>query len=122
MTTTLDKMTIGEAKEADSMFGKLGAASTLEDHGKQIVIVDRGFVFVGDTTTDGSWCRVTNAKNLRYWGTKAGLGELAEKVSAGRDQDGPVWGPQDPHAGSDRYDGSQQGSLQEVLTRRSTDP
>ena len=79
MTTTLDDMTVGDAKKLAALFGKGGEVSPVEDHGKQIVIVDRGFVFVGDTTTDGQWCRITNTKNIRYWGTKAGLGELAGK-------------------------------------------
>jgi len=42
-----------------------------------IVVVERGFVYVGDVTHDGQWCVVRNAKNIRYWGTTKGLGELA---------------------------------------------
>ena len=80
MTTVLDDMTIGDAKKLAAMFSGKGCATPqTDDHGVQIVIVDRGFVFVGNTTTDGTWCRITNAKNIRYWGTKNGLGELAEK-------------------------------------------
>jgi hypothetical protein len=47
------------------------------DHGKQIVILDRGFVYVGDVTTDEAWCTIANAQNVRRWGTSRGLGELA---------------------------------------------
>lgn len=47
------------------------------DHGKQIVILDRGFVYVGDVVTDDAWCTITNASNIRRWGTTKGLGELA---------------------------------------------
>ena len=44
--------------------------------GQHIVVLDRGFVYVGDVTIDGYFLRITNAKNIRYWGTKNGLGEL----------------------------------------------
>jgi hypothetical protein len=44
--------------------------------GPAIVVLDRGFVYVGNVTVDGDWCLIANAKNIRYWGTKNGLGEL----------------------------------------------
>ena len=44
--------------------------------GLAIVVLDRGFVYVGNVTVEDEWCRIENAKNIRYWGTKAGLGEL----------------------------------------------
>lgn len=47
------------------------------DHGKQIVILDRGFVYQGDVAESGEWIVISNAKNIRRWGTKKGLGELA---------------------------------------------
>ena len=45
--------------------------------GKQIVILDRGFVYVGDVEIAGDWLVISNAANVRRWGTKKGLGELA---------------------------------------------
>ena len=45
--------------------------------GYAIAVVDRGFVYVGDVETDGQWCVVTGARNIRQWGTTRGLGELA---------------------------------------------
>tara|TARA_B110000503_G_scaffold90744_1_gene137197 strand:+ start:948 stop:1283 length:336 start_codon:yes stop_codon:yes gene_type:complete len=48
------------------------------DFGQNIVVLDRGFVYVGDVTQEGDFLRVKNAKNIRYWGTKNGLGELRE--------------------------------------------
>ena len=45
--------------------------------GKQIVILDRGFVYVGDVSLDGDWIVIENASNVRIWGTTGGLGELA---------------------------------------------
>jgi hypothetical protein len=44
--------------------------------GTAIVVLYRGFVYVGKVTVDGDWCCIENAKNIRYWGTKNGLGEL----------------------------------------------
>jgi hypothetical protein len=44
--------------------------------GTAIVVADRGFVYVGKVDIDDQWCVVTNAKNIRYWGTTKGLGEL----------------------------------------------
>ena len=45
--------------------------------GYAIVIADRGFVYVGDVDIEDDWCVIANARNIRYWGTKNGLGELA---------------------------------------------
>lgn len=44
--------------------------------GTAIVVLDRGFVYVGQVECDADWCVITNARNIRYWGTKNGLGEL----------------------------------------------
>lgn len=43
-----------------------------------IVVADRGFVYVGHLEHDGEWCIITAAQNIRRWGTKRGLGELAK--------------------------------------------
>ena len=45
--------------------------------GYAIVVADRGFVYVGNVRHDGVWCIVTEARNIRYWGTERGLGQLA---------------------------------------------
>jgi len=45
--------------------------------GFAIVVVDRGFAYVGNTEISGDWCVVTNARNIRKWGTTRGLGQLA---------------------------------------------
>jgi len=42
-----------------------------------IIVVDRGFVYVGHILIEGNWCVITEASNIRYWGTTRGLGELA---------------------------------------------
>lgn len=48
------------------------------DHGIQIAVLDRGFVYVGRVRTDADWCYLTDAQNIRRWGTSSGLGQLAQ--------------------------------------------
>jgi hypothetical protein len=43
----------------------------------QIVVLDRGFVYVGNVTIKGELMTIENARNIRRWGTTKGLGELA---------------------------------------------
>jgi hypothetical protein len=45
--------------------------------GTHIVVLDRGFIYVGDIAREGEYWRITNARNIRYWGTTKGLGEIA---------------------------------------------
>ena len=42
----------------------------------KIVVLDRGFVYVGRTKVEGDWVLMENAANIRAWGTTKGLGEL----------------------------------------------
>ena len=44
---------------------------------KQIVIAQRGWVFVGDVERSGDDVTITNAQCIRRWGTTKGLGQLA---------------------------------------------
>ena len=44
--------------------------------GKQIVVIDNGFVHVGDCSISDGFLRIENARNIRVWGTTRGLGEL----------------------------------------------
>lgn len=48
---------------------------------KQIVILQRGWVFVGNYSInkEKDECTLTDASCIRVWGTEKGLGELAEK-------------------------------------------
>lgn len=50
------------------------ASSTTQ---KSIVVAQRGFVFIGDVRTEGDQVVIENALNIRRWGTKTGLGQLA---------------------------------------------
>lgn len=44
---------------------------------QQIVIAQRGWVFVGNVERSGDDVTITDAKCIRRWGTTKGLGELA---------------------------------------------
>ena len=42
----------------------------------QIVVLDRGFVYIGRVKVEGDFVVIRSAKNIRQWGTAKGLGEL----------------------------------------------
>ena len=44
--------------------------------GQQIVVVDGGFVYVGDVTIRDGYVLITRCRCIRKWGTTKGLGEL----------------------------------------------
>lgn len=46
-------------------------------NGFAIVVADRGFVYVGHVEIDDNFTIITDAKNIRKWGTTKGLGQLA---------------------------------------------
>lgn len=48
------------------------------EHGMQIVVLDRGFVYVGEVVTDKDWVYVEKTQNIRVWGTEKGLGQLVQ--------------------------------------------
>lgn len=52
--------------------------SKVYDYGKQVVILQRGWVFVGDLTREDNECTLENASTIRNWGTTKGLGEIAD--------------------------------------------
>jgi hypothetical protein len=49
----------------------------LIDYGRVIVVLQRGWVLVGDLTREKNDCLLKNASVIRTWGTTNGLGELA---------------------------------------------
>ncbi len=55
-------------------------------HGWCIVVLDRGWVYVGDVEERGGEFMITNASNIRCWGTgegkERGLGRLAKSGPA----------------------------------------
>ena len=46
---------------------------------KQIIIAQRGWVFVGEVTDKGEEVIIDKCKNIRRWGTSGGLGQLAKQ-------------------------------------------
>lgn len=46
--------------------------------GQNIVVLDRGFVYVGDVSELSDRIIINNALNIRRWGTTQGLGELRD--------------------------------------------
>ena len=73
----IDDLTIGQARQLAAMFSPTVPAKVERiDHGLQIAVLDRGFIYIGDVATDGEWCYIANAWNIRRWGTTRGLGEL----------------------------------------------
>lgn len=59
----------------------------------KIAILQRGWVYIGRFEKKGNDCKLTNAFNIRRWGTSKGLGELAEegkKLSTILDKAGTV--------------------------------
>ena len=63
----------------DAVPPKVAAMPTGEPVGDpfKIVVLDRGFVYVGRTVIGEQWVRILDARNIRVWGTSNGLGELA---------------------------------------------
>ena len=45
--------------------------------GQHIVVLDRGFVYVGRCEIQGDYLLIKDARNIRRWGTTKGLGQLA---------------------------------------------
>ena len=45
--------------------------------GYHIVVLDRGWVFVGNVSVDGETLTIADASCIRRWGTNKGLGQLA---------------------------------------------
>ena len=72
----LDDLTIGQARALAAQFSPRAEQQNIRNHGLQIVVLDRGFVYIGHVTTDGEWCHIAGAWNIRRWGTTRGLGEL----------------------------------------------
>lgn len=49
----------------------------------RIVVLQRGWVYVGRLKRGKEECIISNAKCIRYWGTSKGLGELVNGPLSG---------------------------------------
>lgn len=74
METSINTITINGVEYVE----KSSVKAPFEIGEVRIIVADRGWVFVGNCQdhADGS-VTITNARNIRAWGTKSGLGELA---------------------------------------------
>ena len=77
----LSNLTIGQLAELSSVLCNNKNAtphSQIEGRGKHIVVLQRGWVVVGDLFKQGHDCMLKNCWVIRNWGTTKGLGEIAE--------------------------------------------
>ena len=72
----LEPKELAEILSAQKDNPKTASETGIRFLGIQIVIVDRGFVFAGKAAIENDFCTIENAKCIRQWGTKKGLGEL----------------------------------------------
>ena len=93
----LDDLTIGQARQLAAQFSNAAQPATpgRVDHGWNIVVLERGFVYVGAVSTDDRWLYIEAAANIRRWGTTRGLGELVNgpKLETKLDPAGNVKAP-----------------------------
>lgn len=53
--------------------------STIQPNGDcYIVVMTNGFIYVGNTTVEGNFIKMTKASNIRIWGTTKSLSELVD--------------------------------------------
>jgi len=73
----IDELTLGQIKEIKSIScGEQKSYSKCND-GLYIVVLQRGWVVVGNRTKHGEYFKLKNAAVIRVWGTDKGLGQLA---------------------------------------------
>jgi hypothetical protein len=77
MACNIYDLTLRQIKEIQALTMPQSENLRRKDHGINIVVLDRGFVYVGKVSTDANWCYIAEAQNVRVWGTSKGLGELA---------------------------------------------
>lgn len=74
----INDLTVGQVKEISNLLGnKSQETNRLYKDGEiAIVVLDRGWIYVGQIYKYGNCYRLENAYNVRTWGTSKGLGEL----------------------------------------------
>ncbi len=71
---------------------KQAPATDTQNLGLQIVAVDNGFVFVGQTVVNGEWVEMYESSNVRRYGTTKGLPQLAAEGPLRETQLDPIAG------------------------------
>lgn len=74
----IDNLTIGQAKQLATMFGgQQSASSDKAFNGEHaIVVLQFGWVFVGELYSVDGAIELRNGKNIRKWGTEKGIMQL----------------------------------------------
>ena len=72
----IDEITLGDAKKLTQLMAYSPQNGELK-HGKNICILQRGWVMVGDLSQKGHDMTLKNASVIRIWGTSRGIGEIA---------------------------------------------
>lgn len=77
----IDEMKVGDLKALMKVLsGNAGASGNIPDPegAKRIVILQRGWIVVGDVSLRGDELLIENSSVIRNWGTTKGLGEIAK--------------------------------------------
>lgn len=75
----MKKITVNnESYVSEADYNSMLKKQKIEPSKKQIVILNRGWVVVGNYSEKGDDCTLTDASVIRVWGTTKGIGELAE--------------------------------------------
>lgn len=69
-------MKLASLVEDDGPAPAVATETKLAITGQHIVVLDRGFVYVGEVRREADFLIISNARNIRKWGTSKGLGEL----------------------------------------------
>lgn len=72
----VNDLTIGEAKALVAMFSGGATQAEPRAYDLAIVVVDRGFVYIGYVETRNEMCIIRECRNIRRWGTERGLAQL----------------------------------------------
>lgn len=74
-----DKITLGDLKKLKNLMSDCDSEKSEEtiNHGLRIVVLQRGWVYIGMLSQKGVNCFLENAYCIRRWGTTDGLGQLA---------------------------------------------
>lgn len=75
-----------------SMLATMKRAALTPNLGRQIVAVDNGFVFVGQTIVNEDWVEMYDSANVRRYGTTKGLPQLASEGPQKETQLDPIAG------------------------------
>lgn len=68
-----------QPKELRELLGNIQVTEPLRmNHGKCIAVLEKGFVYVGNVSTENGWVVISNAENIRKWAGGHGLSWYAK--------------------------------------------